>query len=307
MKQLAIIIPAYKDTYLRDTLDSISKQTCKDFTLYIGDDCSPFNIEAIVDDFRDKLDIVYKRFDLNLGGKDLVAQWERCIAMSKYEPYLWLFSDDDVMGPNCVASYLDLKKEVRDNWLVHFNIGMIDGKGKLVKMLPPYPHEMTAKQYLDGKLLHRTNISYVVEFVFSRNLYIRSSGFQNFDLAWGADFITWLKFAGNCKGIKTVETIDAYIMWRSSDQNISPNKTHPIILRKIHSIIDNASYIKNWLKSYNYDYSFKYSKFPWGEMKRNRALLSKNDIDTLKKAYAQKIGMNIYSYMSYLYVKYFCK
>ncbi len=53
-----------------------------------------------------KIALVYQRFNTNLGSKDLVAQWERCIAMSKDKPYIWLFSDDDVMEPNFVEALL---------------------------------------------------------------------------------------------------------------------------------------------------------------------------------------------------------
>ena len=60
-KQLAIVIPAYKSTFLKSTLESIARQTCKDFTVYIGDDCSPYNLECIVDDYKDQIDVVYKR------------------------------------------------------------------------------------------------------------------------------------------------------------------------------------------------------------------------------------------------------
>lgn len=68
--QLAIIIPAYKATFLTAALDSIAAQTCKDFTLYVGDDCSPEPIGNIVEQYRDKIDLVYQRFETNLGGKD---------------------------------------------------------------------------------------------------------------------------------------------------------------------------------------------------------------------------------------------
>ena len=94
---LAIVIPAYKSTFLAAALDSIAAQTSLDFTLYIGDDCSPNHLGAIVDRYRDRINLVYHRFDTNLGGKDLVAQWERCIDMSQGEEWIWLFSDDDVM------------------------------------------------------------------------------------------------------------------------------------------------------------------------------------------------------------------
>lgn len=94
---LAIVIPAYKSTFLAAALDSIAVQTCQDFTLYIGDDNRPNHLGAIVDRYRDRINLVYHRFDTNLGGKDLVAQWERCIDMSQGEEWIWLFSDDDVM------------------------------------------------------------------------------------------------------------------------------------------------------------------------------------------------------------------
>lgn len=62
MKQLTIIIPAYKSTFLRETLDSFVRQTNKNFTIYLGDDASPYNIKEIVDDYTDKLSIFYHRF-----------------------------------------------------------------------------------------------------------------------------------------------------------------------------------------------------------------------------------------------------
>lgn len=95
-KKVAIIIPAYKSRFLQQTLDSVAAQTDKDFTVYIGDDASPHDLKNIVYLYQDKLDIVYYRFETNLGGQDLPGHWERCIDMSK-EPVVWLFSDDDLM------------------------------------------------------------------------------------------------------------------------------------------------------------------------------------------------------------------
>ena len=121
--RLAIIIPAYKATFLPAALDSIAMQTCKDFTLYVGDDCSPEPIGSIVEQYKDKVNLVYQRFDTNLGGKDLVAQWERCIAMSHNEPYIWLFSDDDVMEPSCVEELLKQIENTKGAYdLYHFDV-----------------------------------------------------------------------------------------------------------------------------------------------------------------------------------------
>lgn len=304
--QLAIIIPAYKDVFLKQTLDSISAQTCKDFTVYIGDDNSPYHLCNIIDEYRDEIDIVYKRFDSNLGGKDLVAQWERCIALSQYEPYIWLFSDDDVMEPRCVEKFIKLSNEDKDNWLIRFNISRINTDGKCEHQYDNWPVTMTAKQYLDRKLLEHNCVSFVVEFIFSRTLYKKSHGFQNFDLAWGADFITWLKFSGECNGIKTIYGKDCRILWRSSNKNISPNKSKSIILRKIKAVVEYMAYVKSWLITNGYPYSFKYSRYVWGEIKRNRNLINNEDIELLNDRYNKLIGPSFLSRLAFIYVKYLC-
>ena len=52
--KLAIIIPAYKACFFREVLDSIVRQSNRDFTVYIGDDASPDDLESIVSDYKDK-------------------------------------------------------------------------------------------------------------------------------------------------------------------------------------------------------------------------------------------------------------
>lgn len=52
MKKLAIIIPAYKPRFLQETLDSIAKQNSHEFTVYIGDDASPYPLKTIVDHYK---------------------------------------------------------------------------------------------------------------------------------------------------------------------------------------------------------------------------------------------------------------
>lgn len=59
-EKIAIVIPAYKCRFLRQTLDSIVVQTCRSFTVYIGDDASPQNLKEIVSDYADKMNIVYR-------------------------------------------------------------------------------------------------------------------------------------------------------------------------------------------------------------------------------------------------------
>lgn len=304
MKKIAIIIPAYKDTFLSSALESLVNQTRKDFTVYIGDDCSPNNLSAVVEAYSDRLDIVYHRFDDNIGGKDLVQQWSRCIDLSHEEPYIWLFSDDDIIQSRCVEEFVNLPQDIRDNYLVHFDVSIIDefASGKQ-QDLNNYPTYLTAKEYLDKKLRGEIS-SFVVEFIFSRKLYDTANGFQNFDLAWGADFMTWIKFANSCRGIYTIPSKDeTRILWRKSNQNISPNKSYPILIRKINALIENAVFIKTFLKNNGYNVSFKYVKFVWGEILRNKEYLKPGDIHKLGVIFREKVGYVVLSYLAEIYCK----
>ena len=241
--RLAIIIPAYKAKFLPAALESIAAQTCKDFTLYIGDDCSPEPISEIVEQYRDKIYMVYQRFDTNLGGKDLVAQWERCIAMSKDEPYIWLFSDDDVMEPNCVEALLRQVDETKASYDVyHFNVDIINERGAFETRKQDYPAVLPAYSFYRGKNSGRLS-AFVVENVFKRKVYEQLGGFMKYDLAWGSDVATWIVFSGR-KGICTVP--NARVSWRQSSQNITPDYSRQIAERKLRAQLE----FLNWAYRY---------------------------------------------------------
>lgn len=283
---LAIVIPAYKSTFLAAALDSIAAQTCQDFTLYIGDDCSPHNLVEIVDRYRDKINLVYKRFDTNLGGKDLVAQWERCIDMTQGEDWLWLFSDDDVMEKNCVEEFYKTIKEKPKAGLIHFNVNRLDNATGKISPLPTFPDFCSSKFYLDEKLKGHL-ISFVVEFVVRRDVFFDNGRFQNFDMAWGSDFISWVKFSDAAGGIVTSD--HAKVLWRKSNENISPDKSNPVLVRKIHSLISNAKWILDFTSQKGYGNKWFYTKYPLGEIRRNKALLSREQKTELLKEYRECI------------------
>src|ERR1039457_4715108 len=138
-QKLAIVIPAYKTKFLRESLQSIAGQTNRNFQLYIGDDGSPEPVADIVREFSKKLPLKYHRFDHNLGGTSLVQQWERCVRLSQ-EPWVWLFSDDDVMEPDCVASFYRTLAATNGEFDVYrFNTLVIGENDQPLRLNPPHP------------------------------------------------------------------------------------------------------------------------------------------------------------------------
>ena len=93
----SFVLPAYKAKYLKEAIDSILAQTYTEFELIIVNDASPEDLESIVDTYSDNR-IQYYRNEKNMGGTDLVAQWNHSISYAKGE-YLILASDDDIYSP----------------------------------------------------------------------------------------------------------------------------------------------------------------------------------------------------------------
>lgn len=243
MKKLAIIIPAYKNDFISETLKSLSKQTNKNFTVYIGIDASPYEFESIIAEYSTDIDIVTKRFDINLGGKDLVAQWKRCIEMSVSEPWIWLFSDDDVMGEYCVEYFYKAIEKYPSFDLYHFDVKIIDESDVVVKNPTKYPPLLNAKSFYKLKMRGRVE-SFVVEYVFSRAIYEKTNGFISFPMAWGSDTATWVSMS-SLNGIKTIS--GDYVYWRRSNKNITPDKNVSVVQKKLLADVAMINWVRDFL------------------------------------------------------------
>lgn len=74
----SFVIPAYKSSFLKEAIDSILAQTYTNFELIIVNDASPEDIESIVNSYEDYRIRYYVNSE-NIGGKNLVAQWNKSI------------------------------------------------------------------------------------------------------------------------------------------------------------------------------------------------------------------------------------
>lgn len=219
-KKIAIIIPAFKPDFLQQTLESISSQTCKNFRVYIGDDNSPYNLQRIVSPYINQLDIIYHKFEDNMGKQDLTSHWDRCIKLS-HEPIIWLFSDDDMMPKDGIARIMEaLATYGESKILLQFPLSVIDENNNIL-----FTSTIETKQPISGYqfLLDKLNgkiQSAACEFVFSRDTYEKNSGFVKFPMAWCSDDATWVKFAEYTKQIIVLS--GNAVLWRNAtNKNIS--------------------------------------------------------------------------------------
>ncbi|MCC5024719.1 MAG: glycosyltransferase [Candidatus Synoicihabitans palmerolidicus] len=113
-------------------LESFAAQTDKRFRRYVADDGSPESLEPIVAPFKSRLDLVYRRFPENLGQSSLIKHWHRAIALT-HEPWIWLFSDDDLASPDCIEAFWnDPDRHSHPLHLLRLNAQFIDNEGERV-------------------------------------------------------------------------------------------------------------------------------------------------------------------------------
>jgi glycosyltransferase involved in cell wall biosynthesis len=234
--QLAIVIPAFRARYLERTLQSLAAQTDQRFHIYVGDDASPEAIELIVKMFQERLPLTYHRFSENLGGHSLTQHWSRCIALSR-EPWVWLFSDDDVVEPDCVASFHRTLEATQGGFDVYrFNTLIIDEDDRPLRLNPPHPEVESGLQFLYF-LLRGLRSCIAQEAIFSRATYDRH-GWVDFPLAWGTDNASQIVWA-EARGLKRID--GARVRWRWSGQNISSTRERKLKMVKARA---NMKYIE---------------------------------------------------------------
>ncbi len=191
---LALIVPAYKARFLADTLASIAAQPPSNFRCYVFDDASPESISPIVEKFSHRLPLTYHRFETNLGGRDLVAQWQRCIALTA-EPWLWLVPDDDALEPGALQSVLDaIASAPPDLALLRLNVSTIGVSGETIHHRADGPARETVRTLARDCLLGRRHFS-LGENIFRRSACETVGGYVPFPAAIGSDLTLLLKLA----------------------------------------------------------------------------------------------------------------
>jgi hypothetical protein len=218
-ESLAVVIPAYKPDYLAAALASLAAQTDPGFRVYIGDDASPHDLAALVQPFTNRLDLSLHRFEKNIGRRDLAAQWNRTIRLSN-ETWIWLFSDDDVADPGCVATWRAALGGTNPVEVMRFQTRNIGADGREDRQNELHPEFESAADFVLARLRLQRR-SYACEYLFSRRAFDRVGGLISFPIAWCSDDASWAALAGST-GLRTLA--GPLVSWRYGGGNLSvPN------------------------------------------------------------------------------------
>lgn len=200
MKQptFSFVMPAYKAEYLSKAIDSILSQSYSNFELIIVNDASPENIQSIITNFKDTR-IRYKENTYNIGGKDLVKNWNHCISFAQND-YIILATDDDIFEVDYLADAAKLIEKYPNVDLIRSGVKKIDEQENIIDF------EFPTKEYLSCQefaLLYAkgATISCISNYIFKKDALNQNGGFISFPRAHYSDDATALALSKNGVGI----------------------------------------------------------------------------------------------------------
>jgi len=206
-------------------MDSLCTQTDKNFSVLVGDDAGPNEIKLICESFSTKLNLRYVRFSENLGGRDLAAQWNRCLELVADE-WVLMPGDDDTLHPECIQHFRSAVLESEGRHAAYrATLRGIDEFDREQYIYPPIEHENSVQ-----RLMALANPDYhgmVIEYLFSKSRLQSIGGFISFPLGWYSDTATWILLAtrGGVLGVPCAVTNH-----RMSGRNLSAS--NPALIKK---------------------------------------------------------------------------
>jgi glycosyltransferase involved in cell wall biosynthesis len=270
MPKLSIVVPVYNaEKYLNQCIDSILGQSFRDFELIIVNDASPDDLDSIVKSYDDSR-IRYYINEENIGGKDLVAQWNHCLSFAIGD-YIILAADDDVYSPEYLAEMDTLVSKYPHVAIFRPRVQKINDRGDIIAIECPMKEYSSLYEFLFAKQ-RNYNFSGIPYYVVKRESLIGMSGFISYPLAWYSDDATITTLAGN--GVVSSQHI--LFSFRFSGESISSRENDRFTLQKK---IEACTKFYEWLSAYilNSPVHEKYDEFYRDRLVKGNVEKRRND------------------------------
>ena len=188
----------------------------------------------------------------------MASQWNRCVAITKSD-WVWLFSDDDLMSPTCVADFHRTVAETGGRFdLYRFNTEWIDDEGKILRQSQVHPVEETAEHMALARFQDRRSI-FAPEHIFRRSAFDRCGGFVDFPLAWFTDDATWVSFS-KLTGIRTIQ--NGMVSWRCGLFNLS-SANRALVAKKLRAFEKYLTWLRREFPDAAFQDALRRSVWPW--------------------------------------------
>ena len=195
----SILVPAYKDVFLKECIDSILAQTFTNFELIIVNDVSPYPIENIIEQYDDPR-IDYHVNKKRYGAVDLVKNWNHALEFVKGD-YLICMGDDDRLIPTCLEEYSKLIHKYPKHDLFHTRAQIINESNDIVDLQANRPECESVYSMIWHHWKGRRQ--YIGDYLFKTSTLKQNGGFFDTPCAWASDDITSFMAAINMGVVNT--------------------------------------------------------------------------------------------------------
>ncbi len=242
--KFSITIPVYKAVFFRECLESILSQTFEDYEVIVLNDCSPENIEDIVEDFRAQKNgqkIRYYENKKNVGAVDVVDNWNKLLSLANGE-YIICLGDDDMLSKNCLEEYNLLMDKHPNLDVYHARTMMIDEYLEFCDLQEERP-EWQSVYSLIWHYTFKEGVQFVGDFLYRTSALRENGGFYKLPLAWCSDCVTSFIIAA-LSGVANTSTPTFYYRQNSKSITKSSNIRLKMQATKMYSV-----WMENFLKN----------------------------------------------------------
>lgn len=237
---ISFVLPAYKARFLSQAIDSILQQSISDWELIIVDDQSPEDLHSIVASYFDTR-IHYYRNERNLGGENLVRQWNYCITLASGD-WIVLAADDDVYAPTFCEECEKLIAKYPQVDLIRSRVLQIDEESKPLWEDGVLSEFTNKYEYLHDWITAKA-FTCIGNFMFRRSALLAMGGFMDFPCAFGSDIATPIALSVN--GV--ANTSEMLFSFRQSAQHLSADKS------RFKEKLAGITQLSQWLRNLKYE------------------------------------------------------
>lgn len=190
--RFTIGLPITKTGHLQETLDSIEKQTFKDYEIVIKNNASTKErkeeIKGMLVDWLKKPNVKYFESQEQLS---MTMNFNTVLEKAEGE-YFLIMSDDDVMEADYLLEFNSLTEKYLDVNIFHCRVRRIDGNGNLIDFSELCPEFESQIDFVYHRIKGLRSLE-LSDYVLKTRAFKDADGFTNLPMGWGTDEINWIK------------------------------------------------------------------------------------------------------------------
>ena len=200
--KVSVIVPNYNHSkYLRQRIDSILNQTCRDFELLILDDFSNDDSRSIIDDYVSRFPGIMHFYNRSNSGSPFI-QWDQGVKRAKGE-FIWISESDDFAEPVFLERSLAVLESNRNIGLVYCDSKVTDEQNKTEYLISGYKVKLYGERWagnyfneglneLSEYLCLSNTINNVSGVLFRKSKYIEA-GLADYSMNYCGDWFLYVR------------------------------------------------------------------------------------------------------------------